>query len=411
MEAALPENETERLQTLLDYEILDTGPEQVFDDLTLLASQICGKPIALISLIDGHRQWFKSKVGLAANETSRDLAFCAHAILDEQLLVVPDATRDERFYDNELVTCDPEIRFYAGAPLRTPSGHQIGTICVIDRVPGSLTADQASALEALSRQVISQLELRSKIILLRQTNLEMQELKSQADRANEELAESNAQLEQFAYIASHDLRSPLRGIGKIASFIREDDGDKLSDSSKEYLKSLEERIKRMEILLDDLLAYSRLGKENAPTKEFDVRELLEEVVDLLQVPDGFEVSIQGDMPRLKTQPSPMQQVFLNLIGNAIKHHDQQNGSVQVSARDLGEQIEFTVADDGPGIDPRFHEQIFEIFRTLHRNENVEGSGIGLAIIHKIVQNAGGDVRVESSPGQGASFQFTWPKSQ
>lgn len=159
-----PEDEVQRLQALSSYQVLDTLPELAFDDLTFLAGYICQTPIALISLIDDHRQWFKSKVGIAAPETSRDMAFCAHCILQSDMMVVPDAMSDPRFADNPLVTHEPNIRFYAGAPLTTPDGYNLGTLCVIDRVPRDLTPQQSRSLQALSRQVIAQLEFRRQML-------------------------------------------------------------------------------------------------------------------------------------------------------------------------------------------------------------------------------------------------------
>jgi GAF domain-containing protein len=169
MVVAKPANEAGRVAALEKYAILDTDAEQSFDDLTLLASFICKTPMALISLVDEDRQWFKSRVGMDAKETTRDIAFCSTAILQANVFVVPDALKDDRFRDNPLVVSDPHIRFYAGAPLINEDGYALGTLCVVDRAPRELAPDQKEALKALSRLVLAQLEFRRNLLLLKET--------------------------------------------------------------------------------------------------------------------------------------------------------------------------------------------------------------------------------------------------
>lgn len=174
MRAALPENEAERLQELHAMEILDTAAEKSFDDLTRLATYICKTPMAAITLVDSDRQWFKSRIAISAQETSRDVSFCAHAILQNRTLVVPDALADDRFLDNPLVTGEPHVRFYAGSPLTTVGGYRLGALCVIDTVPRDLSDGQRAALRALGRQVTTQIELRREINSLRSTLKELE---------------------------------------------------------------------------------------------------------------------------------------------------------------------------------------------------------------------------------------------
>jgi GAF domain-containing protein len=181
------QNEKKRLKVLWQYEVLDTVPEEVFDDLTELAARICEAPIALISLVDEDRQWFKSRVGIDVNQTSRDISFCTYAITQPDLFIVPDATLDKRFAENPLVTSEPKIRFYAGAPLITPDGYALGTLCVIDKVPRELRSAQKQALRILAHHVVSQLELRRR-------SRELGNARDEPARLQAELREARAEL-------------------------------------------------------------------------------------------------------------------------------------------------------------------------------------------------------------------------
>lgn len=187
MKAPIPKDEIKRLNVLWQYDVLDTVPEEVFDDLANLAAHICEAPVALISLIDEKRQWFKSRVGISVKETSRDVSFCAHAILQDGLLTVSDASKDPRFSDNPLVTGTQHIRFYAGMPLRSPDGYALGTLCVIDNIARKLRPEQKQALRLLARHVETQLELRRHA-------KELMEARKNGDRQNAELARARVEI-------------------------------------------------------------------------------------------------------------------------------------------------------------------------------------------------------------------------
>jgi diguanylate cyclase (GGDEF)-like protein len=205
--APTPVNELARIEELLDLNILDTVPEQAYDDITYLASRICGTPIALVSLVDAERQWFKSRVGLDATQTARDVAFCAHAILEpSELFVVPDATIDLRFADNTLVVDEPAVRFYAGAPLVTSSGNALGTLCVIDHEPRVLTEDQSRSLQALARQVMAHLELRSTVAELHRKAEKQKEYERQLEDYQRTL---EANLSMFGRLSMTDALTGL----------------------------------------------------------------------------------------------------------------------------------------------------------------------------------------------------------
>lgn len=226
----------------------------------------------------------------------------------------------------------------------------------------------------------------------------------------QELERSNQELDDFAYIASHDLKTPLRGINNLSKWIDDDAKDSLSEASREHLRKLRQRVARLERLLDDLLQYSRAGQQLGDLMTVQTGPLVRSVVDFLTPPAGFIVTIADGMPQLKTYKTPLELVFRNLIDNAIKHHHRADGRIEVSAAAKGRLVEFTIRDDGPGIPSEYHERVFRMFQTLKPRDEVEGSGIGLAVVRKVVERQGGQVTVESQPGHGTAFRFTWPNS-
>lgn len=228
-------------------------------------------------------------------------------------------------------------------------------------------------------------------------------------RLTESLARINRELDQFAYVASHDLKAPLRGIASLAQWIEEDIGDRLGEESRKHLALLQSRVHRMEALIDGLLQYSRAGRIRNKIEIVDIRTLLAEIVEMLSPPREASIHIAADMPILETERVPLQHVFLNLVSNALKHSARRDSRVVVGARDLGEFYEFNVADNGPGIPRQFHDKVWEVFQTLHPRDKVEGAGLGLALVKKNVEGRGGRVWLESEEGNGATFYFLWPK--
>ncbi|CAN5715719.1 hypothetical protein BH10CHL1_BH10CHL1_37970 [soil metagenome] len=235
------------------------------------------------------------------------------------------------------------------------------------------------------------------------------QLDQQVKERTAELTKRLHELDQFAYVTSHDLKAPLRAIAHLAHWISDDAGELLPPASRGHLEKVHGRIKRMEKLLDDLLAYSRADRYQYTAEKIDLPLLLDDIIRLVAPPQGFAVNAQTPLPLLITQKVPLETVLRNLINNAIKHHDRSDGQIHVAAHDLGQFLEFSVRDDGPGIAPEFQERIFQLFQTLKPRDQVEGSGMGLAIVKKIIESHHGRISVISTLGQGATFRFTWPK--
>lgn len=226
-------------------------------------------------------------------------------------------------------------------------------------------------------------------------------------RLTRALEESNRDLDQFAYVASHDLKAPLRGIANLAQWIEEDAGDTLPGDSREHLALLKTRVQRMEALIDGVLTYSRASRTREQPQRVDTDALVRDVVELLAPSSAARVQVES-LPVIHTERVPLQQVFLNLLSNAVKHARGAAVEIRVSSRHAGAFVEFSVADNGPGIAPEFQERIWGVFQTLQSRDEVEGTGIGLAVVRKLVEARGGTVGVRSVPGAGATFHFTWP---
>lgn len=238
---------------------------------------------------------------------------------------------------------------------------------------------------------------------------ELARLSSILAKANTELEKQNQELDKFAYVASHDLKAPLRAIASLSEWIQEDLEDQLTGETLHQMMLLRGRVHRLEELINGLLAYSRIGRVKNELEIVDVKKLLEEIIYSLAPPNTFKITIASEMPVLKTHKIPLRQVFANLISNAIKHRDFAEGKITIAVEEFKEFYKFSVADDGPGIPPEFHQKIFVIFQTLYPRDIKENTGIGLSIVKKILDNQGGIIDLESSPDSGTTFYFTWPK--
>ena len=593
-----PRNEDERQAELESFEVLDTEAEVTYDNLTQILAEYLDVPISLVSFVDKERQWFKSNYGLAATETSRDISFCGHVVETGRMLLVSDAQKDPRFADNPLVLGDPSIRFYAGCPLVSPSGHVLGTLCAIDKKPRELTEKQRRVLELIANQVELNLELRRrtreatvykvrieettqllsgmtaaqvKFIdgakpsdvfedllgqLLRLTKseygfigdiltkadgspylktqaitniswnvdtrkfyeankvlgMEFYNLKTlfgrvitekrslisndpysdprrgglppghpemrcflgipvmkngamlgmlavanrkggydadlieflgpftrtcatilTAHRAtaerqkseaalndstrhlaaiNAELARSNEDLSQFAYIASHDLQAPLRHIATYAEIITEELAGNASADVQEALTAVNRSVSSMRSMIDDLLTYASIGNSSLATHPVKLTNLVQEVLETLKdtLEDANGTVVVRELPVLACDQSKMMQVFMNLIQNALKYRSENvNPIVTVYAVPSEVDTIIAIEDNGMGIPPEHRDRIFKMFQRLAGGGKVGGTGIGLAICKKVTELHGGRIWVDGNKGPGSTFFISFPR--
>jgi signal transduction histidine kinase len=272
----------------------------------------------------------------------------------------------------------------------------------VRRLVADRTRQLVNAISALKQQIADRRRAEHELQLLNET------LEQRVAARTRESRRRADELEQFAYVASHDLKAPLRGIANLASWLEEDLAGKLDPNTREQLVLLRDRVQRMQNLIEGLLEYSRVGRVKGTEELVDTRALVLEIADSLAPPEGFRIDVSPDLPTLQTERLLLGQVFANLISNALKHHGGQTGVIRVVAQQRGPDCEFTVADDGQGIDPRYHDKIFLMFQTLQAKDREGDTGIGLALVQKIVLEQGGSITLESEPGNGACFRFSWP---
>ncbi|MEO9532833.1 MAG: ATP-binding protein [Crocinitomicaceae bacterium] len=503
----IPENEKERLEALKRYDILDTSADERIDDLTSLASEICGVPIGLVSLIDENRQWFKSKIGTELTETPRAISFCQHAIMQENLLEVENALNDVRFKDNVLVSGEPNIRFYAGQPLIDDDGYALGTLCLLHDKPKSLNEFQKRALRILAKEIVIEIqdnkkrkerevyrkffeqafdfmcvasadgyfklinpsferllgwereELLSKPFIdfvhpddVENTLKEVSKLSLGIDTVGFEnryikkgggflwlhwtskpdpitgelyatahdiselkeimlkLENTNSSLDEFAHTVSHDLKAPLRAISGFAEILKTDLKGKLNEETSKYFDFLIDRTEKMNVLINGILKYSMDSKTVHESQRFDSEKELKELVSNFSHIENCTISIGNNFPVIKFNKTQFFQIYQNLIENAIKYNDKEKIEISLNYKDIKDFHEFTISDNGPGIDQNSLERIFKIFHKLKEDDSRESSGIGLSIVKKIIEANNGSINAESDGTLGTSFIIKLPKS-
>lgn len=395
----IPKNETERLKALVSYDLLDTLSEPEFDELTTLASEICGTEISLVSLVDQNRQWFKSKYGLEANETPRDLAFCAHAINNpNEILEVKNAKNDERFFDNPLVTGGPEIEFYAGVPLVNEDGYPLGTLCVIDSKARQLTKAKKQALQILAKNVINLIEIRRKNKQLRQTK--------------KLLISKNEEVEQFAYHAAHDLKSPLNnilGLLEILSF----DNTNLNEEQKSLLLKMEEVVLQQKQFINSLLEFSKASHHTTvETSKINLNVLVHRILDASKGGENCVVNINDNTKALVCSEPGLTVILQNLITNSIKYDDKATTQIDVTLTEDSNFYRFTFKDYGPGMPSNVQERLFQPFAVGVKKDKFgeQGTGLGLVGVKRTVESLGGGIEVASEKGEGVEIDFSIAKN-
>ena len=392
----IPHNEAIRSKALKSFSILDTFSEKEFNEITLLASIICETPMSLISIIDGDRQWFKSKVGIDIDETSREISFCGHAILnDGQLFTVEDSRLDERFYDNPLVSGLPNVVFYAGAPLVTSEGLSLGTLCVLDNKPKTLSAMQQKAMEVLSTNIISLFELKKANLLLGEKNIELET--------------QRAELEMFANVAAHDLRSPLKNISSLTEILVEEYGFKLDDQANEMLKLLNSSSTILRSLVDGILNHSKAGSiMKIKQDEIDLKDFIAEVTKLIDSSGEYIFKTLFENQTIVINKIALQQIFINLIINGIKYNNKEHVEITIGFSETDSHYQFYISDNGMGIDKEHQSKIFKIFEILGVEDRFgnKGNGIGLSTVKKLIEGLGGAISVDSEIDKGTKVSFS-----
>lgn len=396
----IPANEQDRLAALRRYNIIDTLPEEEFNDIAKLVAYICDVPAAHVSFMDETRQWFKSTVGFEASEVPRDTTFCQYTIMENDLWVIPDAQKEPKLIGNPNIYDGFKVRFYAGIPLTSPDGYNIGTICAIDHIVKDIDEGQRNALAILARHVMSVLELRVK-------NIELDKQKEIAELAI-------YAKDSFLANMSHEIRTPLNAIIGFTDLIAK---TKLESTQKEYIENVQTAGENLMLIINDILDLSKIESGNLiiESHPFNLKNTLKHAYDLLKVKvtDAIEFNLflDADMPEMVVgDRGRLNQILTNLAGNAIKFTP--DGDITISVKKIEENdksyaLRFSIKDTGIGISEDKLDTIFDRFTQAEESttRRFGGTGLGLNIVKQLIELQHGEIGVKSKPGRGSEFYF------
>ena len=395
---AYPINEQLRQETLTSYKLLDSPTEVGYDNITKLAAYICDAPIALITMLDGERNWFKSKVGIPFCESPRAISFCGHAIQQpHDIMIVTDARKDVRFHDNPLVT-EHSALFYCGIPILSANGQPLGTLCVFDTAPRHLNDNQIDAMKSLANQV-QELLARRKQALKAQTN-------------NEKLAHINNMLRDFAAVAAHDLKLPIASIITTTDILK-----------KQYKEVIDlngigrlDMIKTCSLTLSNYISsmlefYSSGALDKKDFVAFRLQSMLNKVVTMMIPENDCELTLPEGAHVLNANELALMQIFSNLISNSIKYNDKEVCAIKISFREDIKHYHFSVEDNGQGIPEDKLATVFDIFKVASETDKHDnkGTGIGLATVKRLVNLLGGEISISSILSKSTTVHFSIKK--
>lgn len=390
----LPGNESLRQKAVEKYQLLDTIPEESYDNITALMAYICDVPISLITLLDQDRNFLKSHHGVELSESPREISFCGHAInSDEEITIIEDAREDERFDGNPLVT-DFQAIFYAGVPLVDPSGFKLGTICVYDHKPRKLNKEQIKALKAMSKQVVNLFDQRYK-------NLQL-------TRLQEQLMGRNKELKKFAATVSHDLKSPLANISALTDMIEDESKGQLSGEAQLYLTHLRSSSDQLRRYIDGMLEFYKSDElVHHKVEKIAVKDLMTDLEKMAFTEPMATLKYECDAKHIRVNRAAIMQILLNLVVNGLKYNSKPERLISIKIKVDKLANHFEVRDNGDGMPQEFVNKAFDLFAIAGKKDRRGelGTGVGLATVKKLVENLGGIIAVDSKPDEGTTFTF------